>query len=132
MVERLIREGEGVIVSEGVVDGRRLLRGLAARRRWIGSATFAAFAAALVFVEFAHPRYMGVAKVLIENQESYYTRPDKSGPEAAAPYDAEAVQSVAEALASFMAVQLRVPPGRAGILRGAARRGRARSRRRGA
>ena len=96
MVERLIREGEGVIVSEGVVDGRRLLRGLAARRRWIGSATFAAFAAALVFVEFAHPRYMGVAKVLIENQESYFTRPDKAMADPSLVIDDEAIQSQAE------------------------------------
>ena len=46
------------------------------------------------------PRYTGVAKVLLENQESYYTRPDKAGAEQAPTLDPEAVQSQAETITS--------------------------------
>ena len=42
------------------------------------------------------PRYTGVAKVLLENQESYFTRPDKATAEPGADLDPEGVQSQAE------------------------------------
>ena len=53
------------------------------------------------FVLLATPRYTGVAKVLLEDQESYYTRPDKAtGYDPAATIDPEAVQSQAETVAT--------------------------------
>ena len=86
--------------SDRAIDLLDLTAALNRRKRWIVIPTLLSFAAAAAFVTLVPPRYTGVAKVLLENQESYYTRPDKSGPEAAAPYDAEAVQGVAEALAT--------------------------------
>ena len=39
--------------------------------------------AAIAFVTLISPRYTGVAKILLENQESYFTRPDKATAEPA-------------------------------------------------
>ena len=46
------------------------------------------------------PRYTGVAKVLLENQESYFTRPDKASADPSANFDPEGVQSQAETVAT--------------------------------
>ena len=71
------------------------------RRRWIVFPTLACAAAALVAVTTISPRYTGVAKVLLENQESYFTRPDKAvGSEPGANFDPEGVQSQAETVAT--------------------------------
>jgi polysaccharide biosynthesis transport protein len=83
------------------IDLPRLIVGLRRRRRWIYFSAIAAAVLSSAFVLFASPRYTGVAKVLLEDQESYYTRPDKaSGADAAATIDPEAVQSEAEAVMS--------------------------------
>ena len=75
----------------------RLGRLLRRRRRWIVFPTLACAAAALVAVTTISPRYTGVAKVLLENQESYFTRPDKAIDRSRAPiFDPEGVQSQAE------------------------------------
>jgi succinoglycan biosynthesis transport protein ExoP len=88
----------GVETSRGeAVDLRRLGRLVWGRRRWIVIPTLACAAAALVAVTTISPRYTGVAKVLLENQESYFTRPDKAvGSEPSANFDPEGVQSQAE------------------------------------
>ena len=88
----------GAETSRGdAVDLSRLGRLLWRRRRWIVVPTFACAAAALVAVTTISPRYTGVAKVLLENQESYFTRPDKAvGSEPSANLDPEGVQSQAE------------------------------------
>lgn len=83
------------------VDLPRLIAGLRRRRRWIYLSAIAAGLLSSAFVLLASPRYTGVAKVLLEDQESYYTRPDKaSGSDSAATIDPEAVQSQAEAVAT--------------------------------
>ena len=46
------------------------------------------------------PHYTGVAKVLLENQESYFTRPDKATADPTPDLDPEAVQSQAETITS--------------------------------
>ena len=75
--------------------------GIMRRWRWVVWPTVAALVASSAFVLLSSPRYTGVAKVLLEDQESYYTRPDKaSGLDPAATIDPEAVQSQAEAVAS--------------------------------
>ncbi len=85
---------------DGAIDLPQLLRAVA-RRKWrIIGPTCAAFALALAVVVLLPPRYTGVAKVLLENQESYYTRPDKAGAEPAPTLDPEAVQSEAETITS--------------------------------
>jgi uncharacterized protein involved in exopolysaccharide biosynthesis len=88
----------GAETSRGeAVDLSRLGRLLWRRRRWIVFPTLACAATALVAVTTVSPRYTGVAKVLLENQESYFTRPDKAvGTEPSADLDPEGVQSQAE------------------------------------
>jgi polysaccharide biosynthesis transport protein len=88
----------GAETSRGeAVDMARLGRLLWVRRRWIIIPTLACAVAALVAVMTISPRYTGVAKVLLENQESYFTRPDKAaGADPSANFDPEGVQSQAE------------------------------------
>jgi len=82
------------------IDLVRLWRALLQRKRWIVVPTLASCFIALVVVTAISPRYTGVAKVLLENQESYFTRPDKAGAEPGANFDPEGVQSQAETVAT--------------------------------
>jgi len=83
------------------VDLTRLAAGIRRRWRWVVWPTLATLVASSAFVLLASPRYTGVAKVLLEDQERYFTKPDKaSGLDPAATIDPEAVQSQAEAVAS--------------------------------
>ena len=92
-----VDEGGAEAPRNDAVDLGRLGRLLWRRRRWIIFPTLACAAAALVAVTTISPRYTGVAKVLLENQESYFTRPDKAvGSEPSANLDPEGVQSQAE------------------------------------
>jgi uncharacterized protein involved in exopolysaccharide biosynthesis len=85
--------------DEGL-DLARLPGVLAARKTWIMGSTVAAFLAAVAFVVLVTPRYTAFTKVKLENQESYYTRPDKAVPDPNDVLDAEAVQSEAETVSS--------------------------------
>ena len=87
-------------LRDGAIDLPQLAREIMRARRWILGPTLAAFLIALAVVVLVHPRYTGVAKVLLENQESYYTRPDKAGADPAPQLDPEAVQSLAETITS--------------------------------
>lgn len=87
------------IGNEFPVEGGELdLDGIAAsvigKARFIGACTLVALLGSVAFVTFATPKYTADAKVLIENQESYFTRPDResSDPASQAP-DAEAIAS---------------------------------------
>jgi polysaccharide biosynthesis transport protein len=82
------------------IDLPKLWRAIVRRRNWIILPTVLAFLASLAVIVLVHPRYTGVAKVLLENQESYFTRPDKAGLETTPAPDPEAVQSEAEAIMS--------------------------------
>src|SRR5271163_3570340 len=82
------------------IDLARLLQAVRARRSWIVVPTLAAFVAGLVFVTLVSPRYTAFTKVLLENEENYFTRPDKATLDLFAPYDPEAVQSEAEMIAT--------------------------------
>jgi succinoglycan biosynthesis transport protein ExoP len=86
--------------SEDALDLPRLWRSVVRRKSWIILPTILAFAAALAVIAVVPPRYTGVAKVLLENQESYFTKPDKAATEQPVAIDPEAVQSQAEAIAS--------------------------------
>src|ERR1700679_3135158 len=81
---------------DDAIDLARLYAAVRARKSWILVPTLAAFAAALVFVMVVSPRYTAFTKVLLENQESYFTRPDKAVAEPTQTYDPDAVQSEAE------------------------------------
>ena len=85
---------------DGAIDLPQLARAIAQAKRWIIAPTLAAFLIALAVVALVAPRYTGVAKVLLENQESYYTRPDKAGGDPVQQLDPEAVQSLAETIVS--------------------------------
>jgi uncharacterized protein involved in exopolysaccharide biosynthesis len=86
--------------SGDAVDLPKLWRGVARRKSWIIVPTALAFAASLAVIVLVPPRYTGVAKVLLENQESYFTRPEKAAQEQPLALDPEAVQSEAETIAS--------------------------------
>jgi succinoglycan biosynthesis transport protein ExoP len=85
---------------EDSIDLARLLQAVRTRKSWIFVPTLVALLAALAFVALVSPRYTASTKVLLENEESYFTRPDKATPDLAAPYDDEAVQSEAETVAT--------------------------------
>ena len=82
------------------LDLPRLAAAVYAHKRWILLPTLAAFIAALAFVALVKPRYTGTAKVLLENGESYFTRPEKAQPDVAEVIDDLTVQSEAEAAKS--------------------------------
>jgi polysaccharide biosynthesis transport protein len=86
--------------SESFVDASRLMRELGQRKRAIIVPTALAAALGYFFVSVVPPRYTGVAKVLLENQESYLTRPDKGLSDGGLTIDDEALQSAAEGLAT--------------------------------
>jgi succinoglycan biosynthesis transport protein ExoP len=67
---------------------------------WIIVSTLAACAGAVVFVNVATPKYTGEAKVLIENRDNYFTRPDRDQRGAEPTIDAEAVQSQVQMIMS--------------------------------
>jgi uncharacterized protein involved in exopolysaccharide biosynthesis/Mrp family chromosome partitioning ATPase len=82
------------------IDLARLWRGLLRRKRWIVGPTLASCCLAVLFVTVVSPRYTGVAKVLLENQENYFTRPEKAVADPGALFDPEGVQSQAETVAT--------------------------------
>ena len=68
-------------------------RVLSARRWWIIGPTALCFLAAVAFVSLVQPRYTAESKVLVENGENYFTRPDRSDQLATTLPDDETVQS---------------------------------------
>ena len=85
----------GSSVDNGELDLGSVGRAIARRKFWIIGSTLGCLACAAAFVTLATPRYTAETKVLVENQESYFTRP--SGPVAveqqAQGIDPEAVAS---------------------------------------
>jgi uncharacterized protein involved in exopolysaccharide biosynthesis len=94
-------EGGASTQKVETIDFMRLSRALLRRRWWILGPTLVCFALALLFVSVVSPRYTGVAKVLLENQESYFTRPDKAVADPGENLDPEGVQSQAETVATI-------------------------------
>ena len=68
----------GSSVDNGELDLGSVGRAIARRKFWIIGSTLGCLACAAAFVTLATPRYTAETKVLVENQESYFTRP--SGP----------------------------------------------------
>ncbi len=75
-------------------------RSLAARRLWIIGSTLLCCLAAIVFVSLVEPHYTGEAKVLVENGDNYFTRPDRTEQQATTLPDDEAVQSQVQLISS--------------------------------
>ncbi len=92
--------------ANGMPAGRELDAGvlggaLRRHRKWIIGPALVCCAAAIVFVSLVHPRYTADAKVIIENGESYFTRPDKGDLQQPPPLpDDEAVQSQVQLISS--------------------------------
>jgi polysaccharide biosynthesis transport protein len=83
------------------VDLTRIGRAVSRKRWWVMGPTLIAFVGAAAFVNIVKPRYTADARLLLENQENFLTRADKSerGETALAP-DPEAVQSQMQLLTS--------------------------------
>ncbi len=75
------------------LDVGALGRTISARRWWIVGPALLCFVGALLFVSLVSPRYTAESKVLVENGENYFTRPDRSDQLATTLPDDEAVQS---------------------------------------
>lgn len=94
------RAGTTDMTDDGAIDLRALGRAIAARKWWIIAPTAAIVVATALYVSAVRPRYTADAKVFLDNQESYYTRPDKSERDAAPTLDPEAVASQVQIVTS--------------------------------
>lgn len=59
------------------IDLREIMSTLRRRRRFILIITLFAFLASLAFVNLVSPKYTSEARLLLENQDNYFARPDK-------------------------------------------------------
>ena len=82
------------------LDLGALGRTLGARKWWILVPALLCCLGAILFVSLVQPRYTAEAKVLVENGENYFTRPDKSDQLATALPDDEMVQSQIQLISS--------------------------------
>lgn len=90
-------------IDRGDVDLSGLFAAFGRRKRLILGSTLGAAAAALVFCMLVKPRYMAEARILVENQETYFTRADPDsarGADAPQAMDTEAVNSQIQLLTS--------------------------------
>ncbi|RTL86174.1 MAG: lipopolysaccharide biosynthesis protein [Hyphomicrobiales bacterium] len=86
--------------TQNEIDLPRLGRALVARKWWVLGPTLAAFFGAFLFVSIAKPRYTSDARLLLENQDDFFTRVDKGERADANGPDAEGVQSQIQLLTS--------------------------------
>ncbi len=70
------------------------------RKYWVLGPVLLCFIAALIGVNVVAPRYTAEAKILLENQENFFTRPDRGGRETDVLPDDEAVQSQVQLVSS--------------------------------
>jgi polysaccharide biosynthesis transport protein len=75
------------------IDLREILGTLKRKRMKIIGITLATFLASLAFVNFASPKYTSESRLLLENQDNYFARPDKDQRTSAALIDPEDVLS---------------------------------------
>ena len=71
-------ESSGVQQSTREVDLRDVWKAIVSAKKTIIVFTLVCFLAALAYVLTATPRYSGEAKVLVENQEGYLTRQERT------------------------------------------------------
>ena len=64
--------------ASGDINLSDIARALSRKRWWVIIPTLTALIGAFVFVNVVKPRYTAEARVLLENQENYLTRGDKS------------------------------------------------------
>ena len=98
-----MRAGERVGDDSGVtgeIDLARIARAVSAKRWWVIGPTLAMFAGSAVFVNVVKPRYSAEARVILENQENFIPRADKTERAVEILPDSEAVQSQIQLLTS--------------------------------
>ncbi len=93
------RNGDDSSVT-GEIDLARIARAISAKRWWVIGPTVAIFAGSAIFVNVVKPRYSAEARVLLENQENFIPRADKTERVAEILPDPEAVQSQIQLLTS--------------------------------
>jgi uncharacterized protein involved in exopolysaccharide biosynthesis len=93
------RNGDDSSVT-GEIDLARVARAISDKRWWVIGPTVAMFAGSAIFVNAVKPRYSAEARVLLENQESFIPRADKTERVAEILPDPEAVQSQIQLLTS--------------------------------
>lgn len=86
--------------TTGEIDLSGIGRALARKRWWVIGPTLVAFVGALAFVNLVKPRYTSDARLILENQDSFFTRVDKGERVSATEPDAENVQSQIQLLTS--------------------------------
>ena len=93
------RNGDDSSVT-GEIDLARIARAISAKRWWVIGPTVAMFAGSAIFVNVVKPRYSAEARVLLENQENFIPRADKTERASEILPDPEAVQSQIQLLTS--------------------------------
>jgi succinoglycan biosynthesis transport protein ExoP len=93
------RNGDDSSVT-GEINLARIARAISAKRWWVIGPTVAMFAGSAIFVHVVKPRYSAEARVLLENQENFIPRADKTERVAEILPDPEAVQSQIQLLTS--------------------------------
>lgn len=95
--------GEGMMREAGIrreLDVAHLGHAIAHRKMWVLGPAVVCLLLATVGVNVVKPRYTAEAKILLENQENYFTRPDRNDRDAVPLPDDEAVQSQVQLLSS--------------------------------
>lgn len=82
------------------LDVSQLGRRVSRHRWWLIGPTLACLIGSAVVVNIVTPRYTAETKILLENQESYFSRSDKVDPQPAPLPDDEAVQSQVQLVSS--------------------------------
>lgn len=90
--------GEGR--SGDMLDLAALWAAIKARKAWIIGPTLAALGLSFVAVNIIPPRYTGEARLLLENGDSFYTRPGPTADNYGAQFDSEGVQSQVQVVMS--------------------------------
>jgi succinoglycan biosynthesis transport protein ExoP len=93
------RNGDESSVT-GEIDLSRIARAISVKRWWVIGPTLAMFVGSAIFVNVVKPRYSAEARVLLENQENFIPRADKTDRVAEVLPDPEAVQSQIQLLTS--------------------------------
>lgn len=84
-----------------LLDLPALWAAIKARKLWIIGPTLAALGLSFVAVNMVTPRYTGEARLLLENRDSFYTRPGQAVSETSGQqFDAEGVQSQVQVIMS--------------------------------
>lgn len=84
-----------------MLDLAALWAAIKRRKLWIVGPTLAALGLSFVAVNLVPARYTGEARILLENRDSFYTRPGQGGGDGGGqPFDSEAVQSQVQLIMS--------------------------------